>query len=109
LKNETITLYGEEQLRDFIHINDVAKIFSKVIDCKDCANQTINIGTGVGRSIKDIVEMVKVHFPDMKTEKKEFKDELYDSIADITKLKSLTGFEPNSSIDLMKKTIEEMI
>ncbi|UCE37034.1 MAG: NAD-dependent epimerase/dehydratase family protein, partial [Thermoplasmata archaeon] len=51
LKNETITLYGEEQLRDFIHINDVAKIFSKVIDCKDCANQTINIGTGVGRSI----------------------------------------------------------
>jgi UDP-glucose 4-epimerase len=109
LKNEPIVLYGENQLRDFIHIDDVAKAFSEILKCKECANETINIGTGVGRSINDIVELVKTYFPDMKTEKQEFKGELYDSIADIAKLKKLTGFEPDSGIDIMKKTIEEMI
>lgn len=108
-KNEPIVLYGENQLRDFIHINDVAKAFAEILKCKDCANQTINVGTGVGRSINDIVELVKTYFPDMKTEKQEFKGELYDSIANITKLKELTGFEPNKNVDIMKSTIEEMI
>jgi UDP-glucose 4-epimerase len=108
-KNDTIELYGEEQLRDFIHIDDVATAFLKVLDCDSCINQTINVGTGVGRSIKDIVELVKEYFPNLKSEKKEFKGELYNSIADISRLKELTGFEPNSSIKVLKDTIEEMI
>lgn len=108
-RKEKITLYGEEQLRDFMHIDDIAKTFSEVLNQKECVNETINVGTGVGRSINEIVKLVGEYFPDIQTERKEFKGELYDSVADITKLKKLTGFEPDSSLERIKKTIEEMI
>ncbi len=108
-RKETILLFGEEQLRDFIHIDYVAQGFSEVLECEKCVNETINLGTGMGRSIKDIVELVKEHFPNIKTEKKEFTGGLYNSIADITKLKELTGFEPDGSLNIINKTIMEMI
>jgi UDP-glucose 4-epimerase len=107
--NETLLLYGEDQLRDFIHLDDVALVFSKVIDYEDCANQTINVGTGVGRSVKEIVELVKESYPEIQIERKEFKGRPYDSFADISKLKHLLGFEPDGSTDILKKTISEMI
>ncbi|UCF09025.1 MAG: NAD-dependent epimerase/dehydratase family protein [Thermoplasmata archaeon] len=107
--DEPVVLFGEDQLRDFIHIADIAGAFSKVIECQKCANQTINIGTGVGRSIKDIVELVRERFPSMRLERKEFAGELYDSVADISRLKSLIGFKPDDSLDVMKRTISEMI
>jgi UDP-glucose 4-epimerase len=109
VRDETISLYGENQLRDFTLIDFIAKAFLSVLDCKRCQNETINVGTGVGRSIKDIVELVKEHYPNIKLERKEYKGVLYDSVADISKLKKLTGFEPDKSIDIMKNTIKEMI
>ena len=57
-RSEPIAIFGESQLRDFIHIDDVAMVFSEILGCGNCANQIINVGTGVGRSIKDIVELV---------------------------------------------------
>ena len=107
--NEKIVLFGENQQRDFMHIDDVAGVFALVLDKDSCKNETINVGTGVGRCIKDIVILVKEHFPDLQFERKEFKGELYNSVADITVLKKLTGFQPNTNIEKIKETIEEMI
>ena len=108
-KNETIVLYGEQQLRDFIHVEDVALVFAKVMECEKCKNQTINVGTGVGRSINEIVELVQEYFSDISIERKEFTGEVYNSFADINKLKHLVGFNPDDSINRLKKTIQEMI
>lgn len=108
-KNETIMLFGENQLRDFINLYDVAKVIIKVLECEECSNQTINVGTGVGRSIGDIVGLFHNYFPDIKLERKEFTGRLYNSIANITRLKELTGYLPDGSIEILKKTIEEMI
>jgi UDP-glucose 4-epimerase len=107
--NEPLLLYGEDQLRDFIHIDDVAFVFSKIIDCEDCANQTINVGTGVGRSVNEIVDLVKEFFPDIQIERKDFKGRPYDSFADISKLKGILGLTPDGSIERLKRTIKEMI
>ncbi|MHA2121154.1 MAG: NAD-dependent epimerase/dehydratase family protein [Promethearchaeota archaeon] len=107
--NEVLLLYGEEQLRDFIHLDDVALVFSKVINCKDCTNQTINVGTGSGRSVNEIVDLVKESFPEIQIKRKEFKGNPYDSFADITKLNHLLGFTPDGSIERLKRAIKEMI
>jgi nucleoside-diphosphate-sugar epimerase len=109
LKGEPISLYGEEQLRDFIHVDDVAETFNKIMSSKKCFNETINVGTGVGRSIRDIAEIVREYLPDMDIERKDFEGELYDSVADISKLKELIDFEPDGSVERIKRTIEEMI
>ncbi|MHA1987963.1 MAG: NAD-dependent epimerase/dehydratase family protein [Promethearchaeota archaeon] len=108
-KKETIVLYGEQQLRDFIHVDDVALAFAKVMECEKCKNQTINVGTGVGRSINEIVELVQRFISDISIERKEFTGEPYDSFANIDKLKNLVGFEPDNSVKRLENTIKEMI
>ena len=43
-------------MRDFIHVNDVAKILNFII--KNDVNDTINIGSGYGRLLSSIVKMI---------------------------------------------------
>lgn len=56
---ELINFTGGEQVRDFIHVNDVVSAFEKIlIHVKnDCKNNYFNfeVGTGVGMSVKSFV------------------------------------------------------
>ena len=45
-----------QSMRDFIHVNDVAKILNFII--KNDVNDTINIGSGYGRLLSSIVKMI---------------------------------------------------
>ncbi|MFK5975000.1 MAG: NAD(P)-dependent oxidoreductase [Sulfurovum sp.] len=87
--SDSISLVNSgNSVRDFISIDDVVKIYDILLKIKDI--KTINIGTGMGVSIKSILK---------KLEKRDividsiniFRDELKVSTADNSKLLSLIG------------------
>jgi len=95
-KGEPVKLYGEQQKRDFIHVSDVAKVFARVLEL-DHKFEVYNVGTGIGRSIKDLTTIVKEYFPALEIQLGEYKGVLYDSVADISKLRHTTVFNPDVS------------
>ena len=56
---EPITVWGDgSNVRDYIYIDDLAKAVIQLLN-KDVCNTTLNIGSGVGTSINDIVDTLK--------------------------------------------------
>ena len=57
-KNKELTIINNgNSIRDFIHVQDVADIYVKLIDIKNV--RVLNIGTGIGKSVKNIIESFK--------------------------------------------------
>ena len=56
---------GGHQVRDFVHVDDIATGTLRALVAPAAHNQTINIGTGVGTTIRQIAELVRVHYPDV--------------------------------------------
>jgi len=109
-KGETIESFGPYQYRDFIYAGDVVKALYKAAIYEKATNRVINIGSGEGTQIRDILDLVCEIFPQAKWVEKKADFVMYDSIADITLAKILLDFEPHSSRDFMKKVIaEEMV
>lgn len=104
IKGEPVKLFGEKQLRDFIHVSEVANAFASVIEL-DHEHQVYNVGTGIGRSIESLAEMVKKFFPTLEVQYGEYNGVFFDSVADITKLRDATGFNPDGSDSKLKETI----
>jgi UDP-glucose 4-epimerase len=58
LKNQPITIFGDgETIRDYIYIEDFIFYVAELIK-EEILNGTINIGSGVGYSLNDIVSVV---------------------------------------------------
>ena len=59
LKGEPIQIWGDgSSIRDYIFIKDLCVLFAKLIDF-DVKNDIINIGSGVGYSVNEIIACVK--------------------------------------------------
>jgi UDP-glucose 4-epimerase len=106
IKNEPVKLYGEKQKRDFIHVSDVADAFARVLNLEN-KFEVYNVGTGKGRSIEEIVNLVKGYYPNLLVEYGDYRGVLFDSAADITKIKKATGFNPSQSDDKLRQVIYE--
>lgn len=60
LKGEPIDVWGDgSAVRDYIYIDDLAKVFVQLID-KDVKNTTLNIGSGRGYSVNDVLAFLKI-------------------------------------------------
>lgn len=103
---EPVKLYGEKQKRDFIHVSEVADAVARVLEL-DSKYEVYNVGTGVGRSIEDVVNLVKEYFPTLSVEIGDYKGVLYDSVADITKLREATSFSPDRSDNKLREVIQK--
>lgn len=108
-KGETIESFGPYQYRDFVYARDVAQAFYKSAIYEKAKNKIINIGSGKGTQIREILDLVHEIYPSTKWvyTKKEFV--MYDSIADITLAKILLDYKPHTSKEFMKKIILEEI
>ena len=59
LAGESITVWGDgSNVRDYIYINDLCEVFVQLLE-KDICNTTLNIGSGVGASINDIIASLR--------------------------------------------------
>lgn len=109
-KGEVIESFGPYQYRDFVYAGDVAEAMCKAAIYEKVNNRAVNIGSGTGMQIKELLDLICEIFPNARWReaKKEFT--MYDSIADITLAKILIDFEPHVSKEFMREIIKkEMI
>ena len=66
-------------------------------------NRTINIGSGRGTQIREILELICEIYPETKWVHEKGNLVLYDSIADITLAKKLLDYRPHASKEFIKK------
>ncbi len=99
-------LHGPSQLRDFVYAGDVATAISKICEDPKSSNKIFNIGTGVGITIKEIADIVGGITGNLKVNiVKDTDDNLYDSIADISRIKHYTDWNPKDPHAVMKQVI----
>lgn len=106
-KGEIIESFAPYQYRDFIYAGDVAQALYRAVIYEKARNRVINIGSGRGTQIREVLDLVCEIFPQAKWTKVVHELPTYDSIADITLAKILLDFEPHTSRDFMKKIIME--
>ena len=86
-KNKELTIINNgNSIRDFIHVQDVADIYVKLIDIKNV--RVLNIGTGIGKSVKNIIKSFKKYDANISA-KNIFLNEIKTSTANIEILSKL--------------------
>ena len=101
LTGEPISINGDgEEKLDFTYIEDLILGIKLCIENKNSINETFNITFGNGRKIKDLVEILKKYFPDLKIEYKK-RDKLMPErgTLDNSKARDLLGFNPQFPLE----------
>lgn len=111
LRNEEIEVWGDGlAVRDYIYVDDLANIFVKLIE-KDIHNTTLNIGSGRGYSVNDVLAFLKI------VSGKELKIvyrnprpvDVSNMVLDTTRLKEVINYELTPFMDGIRKFYEESI
>jgi len=100
-ENKTIQVGNINTVRDFIAIKDAVKAFG-LLAIKGKENDIYNIGSGKGKKIKDLIDLfIDAVDPGIGViiDRNLFKEiDPEKSIADITKIKNHTGWEPQTTL-----------
>ena len=59
IKNKKFPCSRGNQLRDFVHVDDVVNAILKSLTNKNARGQIINIGFGKPRKVKNIIDFIK--------------------------------------------------
>ena len=108
--NEPITIFGKgDQIRDYVYIEDVIQFFEKAASSDISKNKVLNLGTGTGTTILEIVnniaEILKIE-PKIEY-KSERRGEIGNFMADTTLLNETFGVIPSTNVKTgLQKTIE---
>ncbi|MCP4649355.1 MAG: NAD-dependent epimerase/dehydratase family protein [PVC group bacterium] len=114
LNNQPITVYGEgTQIRSFTYITDAITAIEKLMSDSQAKGEVFNIGSPESISIMELAEKIKelcqsdseiITVPYEEVYEGDFEDMLY-RLPDISKLKAVTGFNPEVSLEEMLKKI----
>lgn len=106
LSDGVIELYNEENRFDFIFAQDVAEGLLRLAESS--AQGPVNIGTGISKSIKEVLDILESYVPVKNRIVDHGSTEEFEaSCADIGKLKELTGWVPSTSLnDGIKRVVE---
>lgn len=109
LKGEPVDVWGDgSAVRDYIYIDDLAKVFAQLIE-KDVKNTTLNIGSGRGYSVNDVLAFLKI------VTQKDFKInyqnprpvDVSNMVLDLRNLKQYVDIEFTPFMEGIKKFYEE--
>jgi len=93
---------GGEYVVDFSYVTDVADGFVRALFAEKAKNEIFNISRGEGRSIAELAEIVKSHFPHVpmieESEKPDMKRPLRGALG-IEKARTLLGYNPTVSLE----------
>lgn len=91
---------GDERL-DFTYIDDLVEGICLVIQHPAAHNQIFNLTYGSSRSILDLVNVVREHFPEIEVEKME-RDRLMPvrGTLSVDKARQLIGYEPKNPVEV---------
>lgn len=90
---------GEEKI-DFSWIDDVVDGVVRVAAHPGARNQSLNITTGGARQLRDLIEIVQEHFPEVEVEFVE-RDALrpFRGTLDISRARELIGYDPKTQLE----------
>ncbi len=100
-KGEAITVYGREKVLDFTYVDDaVAGVIAGIdkLTARDVAGQTINLATGVGSTLHDLVNILSLALdkePNVTYEPTRA-GEVTRYVADIGRARALIGYDPQT-------------
>jgi UDP-glucuronate 4-epimerase len=99
LKNQEITLFGEDRVRDFTYIDDIVDgIYLSLTQLH--TSEVINIGSGKPISMLSLLNELKQYFPEMEIRKEQSRTgDVVQTWADIRKAKDLLGYRPKISFE----------
>lgn len=116
LRGEPITVYGDgEQSRCFAHVKDIVGCLVKLIDCPEARGQVVNVGNQEEVSIVQLAERVGeltgkgseiVKIPYEEAYGEGF-DDMRRRVPDLTRVKSLVGYEPQNDLDAILRDVVE--
>lgn len=104
LDNETIPVYGDGKLkRDFLYIDDAIRAIIRCAQTQACFGEIINVGNDAPDTFLTLVECIiriaqKGSFVFTPFSPERASQEPGDFASDITKIKRLTGWKPNTSL-----------
>ena len=112
LRGEPIRIYSDgEQVRDFVHVTDVARAWVAALDNPASYGQVMNLGTGQPTSVNQLADLVLAAFGHTRdTYPIEYRTaqagDMRVSAADITRAQTLLGWSPQVAVnDGMAETI----
>ena len=98
LNGDEIYVYGQESIFDYIYATDSARGIFCLMSRLDLQG-IINLGTGYGRRVQDVLNVLQTHFPTMQV-KNEASDDLYESsVADLSLIRSKIAWEPKYTLE----------
>ena len=111
--NEFLKVGDTSPTRDFTFVQDTCQAFLEIANSKKTIGETINIGTNVEISINDLITLIKditgsnIQIKQEEKRKRPKKSEVFRLVCDSTKLKELTGFNPDTNLkDGLIETVE---
>jgi len=111
--NGKINLMDPEPRRDFVFIDDVIAAYVKTVLYDKSEFEVINIGFGKSYSVGSIVNAVTKHLErdvEVFFSGKKRVNEIDDTVADISKAKTLLGWDPKIDMEAgLKKIIESVL
>lgn len=110
ISDQPVEVWGNgSAVRDYIYIDDLSDALTKLIQDDKIQNVTINLGSGVGYSVNDILAFLKiVSGKDFEIKYVEARNvDVSNMILNIDKLKSLIEFRTTPILDGMKAFYEE--
>jgi nucleoside-diphosphate-sugar epimerase len=102
LRGGTLRIDGDGAERiDFTYIDDLVDGICGAIATPAAENQIFNLTFGSSRSIKELVEVIREHFPGVKTESVK-RDHLmpFRGTLSVAKARRLFGYEPKNPIEI---------
>ena len=110
LENRQPTIYGDgEQTRDFTYVANVVDGVLRAVKAPAAAGQVVNVATGSSISLNQLfASMREIIGSRVDVTYGPFRNgDVKDSLADITRARTLLGYEPSVSLEAgLKKTID---
>jgi CDP-6-deoxy-D-xylo-4-hexulose-3-dehydrase len=112
LKGHPFPTTAGEQTRDWVYVDDVVDAYLKAAQAEGIKGQTFDIGTGVGTSVREVVEFVFDQFPgaspmiggiDYRP------GEVWSLVADTDKARDQLGWQASVELkDGLRRTVNEL-
>jgi carbamoyl-phosphate synthase large subunit len=106
LQGETLTVFAKEGMFDYIFADDTAAGLIRLAESEQ-ARGIVNLGTGNARRVSEVLDILRKHFPDMRTAEVVSSIPYEGSQANMDAFRGLTGWVPSLQLeDTIPRIIE---
>ena len=98
----SVVIHGDgRQVRDYVYVDDVVKALAAAATAQDIDRQIINIGTGIGTSLNDLVRLIEkvTGLQARVIVNPAVAGGVSSLVANTTRAKALLGYEPEVSLE----------